>query len=640
MILSRIKKLPKQLINRIAAGEVVERPASALKELIENSIDAKADKISVILLQGGIKQIKVVDNGQGIFKEDISLSIEQHATSKINEEHDIYAITTLGFRGEGLASIASISQFTLASKMADEQHGYSINSDFGNIGQIIPKAINNGTVVDVQDIYHNIPARKRFLKSETTEYGHCKNIFERLALSYPNISFELSNNNKNIYKLESQPLLKRIASLFGDDYTHHYFEILEMSNVNLSGYVYHPSYLTGNKTVQYFYVNGRYVKDKVVQNAIKQGFSGVLHHEHQPQYVLFLEINPAEVDVNVHPTKTEVRFRDSGQIHAFISASLKKALSRDMKREEANTVPDTNVTDISIISASELNFLNNQTVADKNIDKSDHKRSSAAFNNYSINQKVIRQWLPQEEDRNSRKTNLANTNNQELFTEINHALNKQHEATDTLNMQQATIDSDFNQTQPLLGYAIAQLHGVYILAQTMDSLIVVDMHAAHERILLEKLKKQLQAQQLSSQSLLVPINVQLSEILFDTVNIHKNELVKLGFVVEATADNELIIQAAPLLLKTSDIEKLFINILEQLSKYGNSNALLEHQEEILSTMACHAAVRANRYLTITEMNAMLRAMEETERANYCNHGRPTWFKLSMTELDGMFMRGK
>ncbi|MBP9742555.1 MAG: DNA mismatch repair endonuclease MutL [Burkholderiales bacterium] len=619
MILPRIKKLPTQLINRIAAGEVVERPASALKELVENSIDANADKISVMLLQGGIKQIKVIDNGQGIFKEDISLSIEQHATSKINEEEDIYAITTLGFRGEGLASIASISQFTLASKTADEQYGYSINSDFGNIGQVIPKAINNGTIVDVQDIYHNIPARKRFLKSETTEYGHCKNVFERLALSYPNINFELSNNNKTIYKLEPQPLLKRIANLFGEDYTHHYFEILEMSNVNLSGYVYHPSYLSGNKTLQYFYVNGRHVKDKVIQNAIKQGFSGVLHHEHQPQYVLFLEINPAEVDVNVHPTKTEVRFRDSGQIHAFISSSLKKALSRDMKREESNISPNKDVTDIPAVSANELKFLNNQTVLDNNINKSDNKRASVAFNDYSINQKVIREWLPPVEkpEIKASKTSLTNMSG-ELFL----------------------VDSDFNHAQPLLGYAIAQLHGVYILAQTVDGLIVVDMHAAHERILLERLKKQLQAQQLISQNLLLPLNVHLEEVLWDTANIHQDELIKLGFSVDFSVNSEVIIQAVPLLLKTSDIEKLFITILNQLSKYGNSNALLEHQEEILSTIACHAAIRANRHLTIVEMNAMLRDMEETQRANYCNHGRPTWFKLNMTELDNMFMRGK
>ena len=255
MITVRIKKLPKQLINRIAAGEVVERPASALKELMENSIDAQADKITIDLLQGGIKQIKVSDNGAGIHQDDIGLSIEQHATSKISDEEDLYRIATLGFRGEGLASVASVSRFTLASKIADELHGYAISSNFGLIEPIMPKAMNNGTIVEVQDLYHNIPARKKFLKSETTEYSHCRGVFERIALSYPQINFQLSNNGKVIHNLQNQTLLERIATLFGNDYTHHYFEILEISGLTLSGYVYHPSYLSGNKVVQYFYVS-------------------------------------------------------------------------------------------------------------------------------------------------------------------------------------------------------------------------------------------------------------------------------------------------------------------------------------------------------------------------------------------------
>jgi DNA mismatch repair protein MutL len=619
MNLSRIKKLPAHLINRIAAGEVVERPASALKELMENSVDAKADKIIVELVQGGVKQIKVVDNGSGIHQDDIPLSIEQHATSKITDENDLYHIKTLGFRGEGLASIAAVSNFVLASKIADNDHGYSISSNFGAINPITPKAMNNGTIVEVADLYHNIPARKKFMKSETTEYAHCRGIFERIALSYPEVGFELINNGKTIYKLNKQTLLERIAGLFGDDYIHHYFEILEISGFNLSGYIYHPSYLSGNKTIQYFYVNGRYVRDKVIQNAIKQGFSGVLHHEHQPQYVLFLEVNPEEVDVNVHPTKSEVRFRESGGVHSFISGSLKKALGQDIHRVEAQHTETSVAVNNQELPVSE--YPTNRSfnggsgasfgMRQGGIQQNDWKRDDS---------RAIREWLPPRGELKAspiRDTIIK----AELFYEPDNI--------------------ETNITKPMLGYAVAQIHGVYILAQTTDGLIVVDMHAAHERILLEKLKQQLNANQLSSQNLLMPITVTLDEILFDTAMEHKNELLKLGFIIKFdSSSNELIIESVPMLINSSNIEKMLKDILIELNKYGNSNVLTEHQEEILSTMACHTAVRANHQLSIPEMNAILRDMEQTERANYCNHGRPTWFKLSMGELDGMFMRGK
>ena len=631
MITVRIKKLPKQLINRIAAGEVVERPASALKELMENSIDAQADKITIDLLQGGIKQIKVSDNGAGIHQDDIGLSIEQHATSKISDEEDLYRIATLGFRGEGLASVASVSRFTLASKIADELHGYAISSNFGLIEPIMPKAMNNGTIVEVQDLYHNIPARKKFLKSETTEYSHCRGVFERIALSYPQINFQLSNNGKVIHNLQNQTLLERIATLFGNDYTHHYFEILEISGLTLSGYVYHPSYLSGNKVVQYFYVNGRFVRDKVIQNAIKQGFSGVLHHDHQPQYVLFLEVNPEEVDVNVHPTKSEVRFRESGAVHSFISSSLKKALGQDIHHQEATIASGEAVRissegvltsdyarDINLNNqpANPVSFPTSYRQANSNINPSENRKSHAQYSyaNSSNEAKAIREWLPPRENLKPFKSTK-----QELFHDLNN-----NDSADVVK----------------LGYAIAQIHGVYILAQASDGMIVVDMHAAHERILLEKLKQQLQLKQLNSQNLLIPLRISVDEILFDTAKEHTDELKKLGFICDLTAENELVVEAVPILIKTSNCEKLVIDVLTELNKFGNSNVLAEHQEEVLSTMACHSAVRANHQLSIPEMNAILRDMEQTERANYCNHGRPTWFKLSMAELDGMFMRGK
>jgi DNA mismatch repair protein MutL len=605
VLIPRIKKLPDQLVNRIAAGEVVERPASALKEMLENSIDAKADKISIELQEGGIKQIKVQDNGVGICEADMPLTIDRHATSKIIEEEDLYQITTLGFRGEGLASIASVSNFSLASKIADSAHGYQINSKFGLIGEVIPKSLNNGTVVEVNELYHNIPARKKFLKSDTTEYGHAKNVFERIALSYPQIEFEFKNNGKLIYHLPKHSLLERIHKIFSKDYSERYFEILEtlLDGLNLSGYVYHPSYLAGNKVVQYFYINGRYVRDKVIQNAIKQGFSGVLHSDNQPQYVLFLEINPLEVDVNVHPTKSEVRFRDVGRVHSFISSVIRKALAQNIQHVvttasvvELLSEDNNNIT--QNINQTSTGFTNN---AQQNVrpysNTPYNKTLSASSTQYQTpNSKVIREWLPP-----------------------NDLLLK---------------------STPPLGFAIAELNGVYILSQIKDGLIIVDMHAAHERVLLEKLKAQLNQKQVTAQILLMPIDVLILETLIETVTKHTDTLSKLGFAVKLSTTNHLLIESIPALVKTSNVEKMFTELLNQLHEYDNSNIVEAHYEDILSTIACHCAIRANHQLSIPEMNALLRDMEQTERANYCNHGRPTWFKLTMTELDNMFMRGQ
>lgn len=627
MQLPRIKKLPEILINRIAAGEVVERPASALKEIMENSIDAHATKIVVELLNGGIRGVKLIDNGVGICYDDMPLALDRHATSKIVEEDDLYKIATLGFRGEGLASIASVSNFKLSSKIAEDKHGYTIASHFGVISEVMPSAINLGTQVEVNELYHNIPARKKFLKAEATEYGHCKGIFERIALSNPNIEFELKHNGKVIYSLPNQPLLERIEALFGQDYSHHYFEILEMSinGLNLSGYVYHPSYLSGTKTVQYFYLNGRYVRDRVIQNAIKQGFSGVLHHDHQPQYVLFLEINPNEVDVNVHPTKSEVKFREVGSVHNFISSSLRKALAQNVK----DTTTSSNVLQQHLENKfSRTENFGNQTNSysgksdnypSGNINSTSGGNHSIASNwndRSNVNSKMVKQWLPNDE-----LTNFARD------------VNLQH---------QALFSDDKNEDTTVLplGSAIAQLHGVYILSQTVEGMIVVDMHAAHERIVLEKLKKQVATKSISSQSLLIPINAEIKEQLIEVLNTHREELERLGFELSVVGEKEIMIRAIPSLLDTGRIEKLVFDLLNEFSKYGNSNVISDHLEEILSTMACHSAVRANRQLSIPEMNALLREMEDTDRANYCNHGRPTWFKMTMKDLDGMFMRGK
>lgn len=640
MQLPRIKKLPNILINRIAAGEVVERPASALKEILENSIDAGADKIAVELIEGGISQIKISDNGVGICEEDLHLALDRHATSKLQDEEALYNITTLGFRGEGLASIASVSKFSLASRIKDSQHGYKISSNFGVLSDVAPGAVNNGTIVEVNELYHNIPARKKFLKSVNTEYGHCKNVFERIALSYPQIGFELRHNSKVTYQLNSQPLLQRILQLFGDDYTRRPFEILETqtNGLSLSGYVYHPSYLSGNKTVQFFYINGRYVRDRVIQNAIKQGFSGVLHHEHQPQYVLFLEIDPHEVDVNVHPTKSEVRFREVGSIHNFISSSIRKALAASPNNQRSMTIP-TDISEASHIGltkdstagnySSETTAYNQETsyLPDTgNTRETSHPRvggDSSSYNhsfrreNSSIrDQSTIRQWLPQKDNMSNLAPPLQPTN---LFA------------------QNTEVEDE---ASPMLGFAVALLNGVYILSQTEDGLIVVDMHAAHERIILERLRQQVANHNVPAQRLLVPLILEIDEVLASTFTEHEADLKILGIECQLLEGVKLEIEAIPLLINTTDTGRLVLDTLRELSNYGNSNVLSEHSEEILSTIACHSAVRANHQLTTVQMNSILRDMEQTLRANYCNHGRPTWFKLSMQELDGMFMRGK
>ena len=642
--LPRIKKLPDNLINRIAAGEVVERPASALKELLENSIDAKADRIIVELQDGGIKQIKVIDNGGGICDADLALALDRHATSKILVDDDLYEIKTLGFRGEGLASIASISRFNLSSKLHDNQHGYKITSNFGALGEVVPNALNNGTVVEVNELYHNIPARKKFLKSDTTEYGHCRSIFERISLSYPQIGFELKHNGKTIYQLPKQTLVERIEKLFGSDYNKLPFEILETSinGLALSGYVYHPSYLTGNKTVQYFYVNGRYVRDRVIQNAVKQGFSGVLHHEHQPQYILFLEINPLEVDVNVHPTKSEVRFREVGQIHGFISSTIRKALAQKKdaliaNNFETSAMPNSDLLSTSTVgtnndtrSYSDGNYGGNSDGYSRNNNyssssKSDYS-SSRGFQGNSDNSRLVREWLPPDDELSIKAKHsvlgVGNLPKMGLFG--NGGINQQTQ----------------DETSPMLGFAIAELNGVYILSQVEDGMIIVDMHAAHERILLERLKQQLSSNNIVAQNLLMPIMLEVDPILAAVVNDHGEELKKLGIEVKMANDNELEILATPMLVNTNNISKLVLDILHEFANYGNTNALEQHQEEILSIIACHSAVRANHILTIPQMNAILRDMEQTLRSDYCNHGRPTWFKMTMNELDGMFMRGK
>ena len=590
---NRIYRLDDNLVNRICAGEVVERPASALKEILENSIDAAANIIHIELQAGGTKQIKVVDNGAGIQADDLTLAIERHATSKLVNEDDLYAIKTLGFRGEGLASIAAVSWFYLSSKPKDENIGYLLSSRFGEVKAVKPTSMRDGTIVEVNDLYNNIPARKKFMKTESTEYQHCKTVVERIAISNSQVAINFKHNDKDIYQLPSSDLLSRIGNLYGKDYLQRYFIIEERlaTVLELTGYVYHPAYLSSNKNIQLFFVNGRFVRDKVLQNAIKQGFSGVLHHEHAANYVLFLKINYDEVDVNVHPSKHEVRFRDSSAVHSFVSKSIRKAVANDFAPAPS---------------------------AQDNYNQAPSPTNQAFANlNYSTNyaDNIIPKWLEQ-------SNKPISPNNADLFN--------------------VSTDSKINDSNnyPLLGYAIAQLQGIYILAQAKVGMIVVDMHAAHERVILEKLREQYSSGAILSQQLLLPMIISITPQQLEAFQTYPTEVSNLGFLIEMIADNQLVVRASPTLLDDSKITQLVQSTLSELAKYGNTEALANHFEEIFSTMACHCAVRANHQLTIAEMNALLRDMEQTNRSNYCNHGRPTWFKLTIADLDKMFMRGK
>lgn len=613
----KIHKLPNHLINRICAGEVVDRPASALKEVMENSIDAKASKLQVEILNGGSKLIKVTDNGSGISAEDLLLAVDRHATSKIVNEDDLYNISTLGFRGEGLASISSVSFFSITSRLENAPLAHKLVVDFGKLAEVEPSTLATGTVVEIRDLYHNIPARKKFLKSDSSEYQHCKVAFERLAVSYPQIAMKLVNNDKVIYDLASGDLLTRITDLYGKDFANNPAQVFEqgIDEVILSGYVYHPAYLNSSKSVQMFFVNGRFVRDKVIQNAVKQAFNGILHHDQTPSYVLFLNINAGEVDVNVHPAKSEVRFRDSSSIHSLVSRTLRKVLSE------------------SKFSATAPFAESNHSLESNSLPHSNSYIQQSSGNNFPVNN------YSTTSSNNYRSTSISPPRpsagqisaffGQDLFVEKHHELDFDLTQSSSEDLQH--VD---------LGQAVAQINGVYILSKAIDGLIIIDMHAAHERVLLERLKIQLETKGLASQMLLMPTILDVDEVVIEVCQKHTHEIERLGFAVDIVSDTQLAIKATPMLIKNANIANMLHAILRDFQLFGDSEVLQTHQEQILSTLACHSAMRANDKLSIEEMNALLRDIEDTPRANFCNHGRPTWFRLGMRELDNMFMRGQ
>ena len=593
-----IRLLPDTLISQIAAGEVVERPASVLKELLENSLDAGATEISVSLMQGGIKQLKVTDDGGGIDADDLSLAFSRHATSKIASLDDLEQVRSLGFRGEALASIASVARVALTTRTEGAAHAWSISAEGGAQGAPQPAAHPRGTSVEVNELYFNTPARRKFLRAEATEFGHCEDVFKRVALSRPGVAFNLRHNARVISHLQAGDAARRIAAVAGAEFADAARALDENSSgLRLSGFAGSPAFSRSSRDAQFVFVNGRFVRDKLLAHALRQAYQDMLHGDRHAAYVLFLELEPLGVDVNVHPAKTEVRFRDARAVHQFVFHAVSKALSASAAHTPAAAVSP-------VASAAGMNF-----------QRAPYQSSLGVAQPAAAYQAMFS--LPP-----GPAPAPAGSAARTAFENIVAAAPPQAE------------------TDAPLGWALAQLHGIYILAQNRQGLVLVDMHAAHERILYEKLKTALEAQGMSAQKLLIPVTFNADRLEVATVEEHADLLQRLGFDIAPLSPTALAVRAVPSMLAQADVAGLAHALLSEVREFGGSRVLTEHQHELLSTMACHGAVRAHRLLTVAEMNALLREMEVTERSGQCNHGRPTWYQMSMADLDKLFLRGR
>ncbi|PTR16650.1 DNA mismatch repair protein MutL [Nitrosospira sp. Nsp2] len=602
--MTAIKLLPDLLISQIAAGEVVERPASALKEMLENSIDAGATEITALLFQGGAKLIRVSDNGTGIARDDMALALSRHATSKITSLEDLQSVASLGFRGEALASIAAVSRLMLASRSIEEPHGWRVEMEGGRSSSLEPMGRDRGTTIEAHDLYFNTPARRKFLKSEATEFSHSEDVFKRIALSRSDITFTLQHNDVVRSRLLAADARTRMTAILGDEFSHNSVFIDERAaDLRLSGLAALPAYSRSARNAQYFFVNGRFVRDKLIAHAMREAYRDILHLDRHPAFVLFLEINANSVDVNVHPTKTEVRFRDPRALHQFIFHAIDKALASPGHVSHAS------------ISTQ------NQTPGRAGVGKAPH-----AFSGYG-RQNAFPLKL------SSAPPGVAQS--QAFYSALFPAENPTP-ASGCASERADTADP----AVPLLGFALGQLLGTYILSQNERGLVIIDMHAAHERILYEKLKSAQETHSLVMQPLLIPVTFQATSLDVAVAQENSMALRELGFEICALSPTMLVVRGVPVTLKDADVPELAREVLSDIREFGASEALTSRRNELLSTMACHGAVRANRMLTVPEMNALLRQMETTERAGQCNHGRPTWFEISFADLDRMFMRGR
>ncbi len=656
-----IKQLDNHLVNQIAAGEVIERPASIIKELLENSLDAGATKIDIQVINGGMKSIIVRDNGKGISSDDLPLALASHATSKIENLHDLEHVSTMGFRGEALASIAAVSRIKVTSRTPDAENAFQITNE-----KVVTAAAHPvGTTIEVVDLFFNIPARKRFLKTEKTEFSHLSDWFKRIAFSRPDVAFTLTHNGKVVYRwpvgadnFEAQ----RHQDIFGSSEQGEQTTFIDETRqgVRLWGWVGSPNIAISHAGKQYFYVNNRFIKDRLVVHAIKQAYADVLYGRRQPVFLLHIELAPEQVDVNAHPAKQEVRFHQGRLVHDFIYSTLHNALARpkshDIINDSSNTESTGSNENTATRSPSQHSTPTTQTLdyqfptsqasgmargsLSSNTSDSSPANSSSTGSSFAANfasnfgssaphqqnrgrgQLAEYQLLPSSQPQNDGTNNAQNSN-------IN-----QHNDIDTFGDETFT-----NETQPL-GRAVAQIHGIYILAENQQGLIIVDMHAAHERIVYERMKEQYHNNAIASQKLLVPYQLALSSEQLQVVEEQEKTLKQLGFELRLHDDESIHVLETPAILSNRNIEQLVIEVIEQLVHFQDQRANKTAINPILGNMACHAAVRANHKLSFEEMNGLLRDMERTERSDQCNHGRPTWTRLTIKQLDKLFLRGQ
>ena len=607
----RIQPMPVQLVNQIAAGEVVERPASVVKELLENSLDAGATKITIDVEQGGTKLIRITDNGHGIHKDDMALSLSPHATSKIRSIDDLEKVISLGFRGEALPSIASVSHLQLTSNWLGSDETWKLTMNNSQASELIPAANKPGTTIEVRDLFFNIPARRKFLRTEKTEFSHLDDVVKRISLSRFDVDISLRHNQRVVKTLPAADNRlqqeKRIAEICGPAFIEQAVYLdFEYEGLRLWGWIAQPTFSRSQADMQYFYVNGRVVKDRLVTHAVRQAYSDVLFHGRHPAYVLFFECDPASVDVNAHPGKHEVRFRRSREIHDFLFRTIHKSLAEvvagtDSSHEFSHFSP-------SDSSATPGNQLLQASNASTGMQYTQPSQSSMPF-------AAAEQRRAYAEFSNNSSANMPSSNG-------------------------SMAEVEGNEDIPLLGYARAQLHGIYILAENAQGMVLVDMHAAHERITYERLKTAKQGEGIKTQPLLVPMTLAVSNREAQLIEDQPDIFHQLGFEIDRTADESIKVRQVPVILSSENVESLIRDVLSDLLMHGSSSRIEQEINEILSTMACHGSIRANRKLTLDEMNALLRDMEITERSGQCNHGRPTWIQLSIAELDRLFMRGR
>lgn len=629
---SRIQLLSPRLANQIAAGEVVERPASVAKELLENSLDSGARRIDVDVEQGGVKLLRVRDDGSGIAPDDLPLALARHATSKIRELEDLEGVLSLGFRGEALASISSVARLTLTSRTANASEAWQVETEGRDmLPRVQPAAHPIGTSVEVRDLFFNTPARRKFLKAEKTEFDHLQEVIRRLALARFDVGFHLRHNGKSILSLHEAPdelsRARRVGAICGPGFLEQALPIeVERNGLRLWGWVGLPTFSRSQADLQYFFVNGRAVRDKLVAHAVRQAYRDVLFNGRHPTFVLFLELDPTGVDVNVHPTKHEVRFREGRMVHDFLYGTLHRALA-DVRPEDQLTAPaaTTEIVRPSGLQAGEFGPQGEMRLAASVLEQP-QAQQQPSFSNGGAGAGYQYQYTP----RPSQPVPAAEA--QAVYREYFAPLETSAQPPVALPESQGDI--------PPLGYALAQLKGIYILAENAVGLVLVDMHAAHERIMYERLKLAMASEGLSGQPLLVPESLAVSQREADCAEEHAQTFQRLGFELQRLGPETLAIRQIPALLKQAEANRLVQDVLADLMEYGTSDRIQAHINELLGTMACHGAVRANRRLAIPEMNALLRDMENTERSGQCNHGRPTWTQMGLDDLDKLFLRGR